>query len=219
MNIEAVPRMSRRDAMKWIMAATGTAAFLSYQGLEAKSMPAGERTGRGYGLDPNLLEGKVPWERILNAAQLKLTAVLADIILPHVDSTSPSASAVYVPDFIDEWISAPYPNQQRDRKIILNGFAWIDKESNRRYGKSFVELNETEACAICDGICHSSKAAPELAEGARFFTAFRGLTLGGYYTTAIGMRDAGYVGNIPLVSFEGPPPVVLKRLGIERAPW
>ena len=61
MNIEAVPRMSRRDAMKWIMAATGTAAFLSYQGLEAKSMPAGERTGRGYGLDPNLLEGKVPW--------------------------------------------------------------------------------------------------------------------------------------------------------------
>ena len=29
------------------------------------------------------------------------------------------------------------------------------------------------------------------------------------------MRDLGYVGNIPLPSFDGPPPEVLERLGLE----
>lgn len=33
------------------------------------------------------------------------------------------------------------------------------------------------------------------------------------------MRDAGYVGNIALASYEGLPPEVLKYLGIDKTPW
>ncbi|MBT5169846.1 MAG: gluconate 2-dehydrogenase subunit 3 family protein, partial [Opitutales bacterium] len=45
------------------------------------------------------------------------------------------------------------------------------------------------------------------------------LTMGGYYTTDHGTREVGYVGNVALASFDGPPPEVLKHLGLEKHPW
>ena len=60
---------------------------------------------------------------------------------------------------------------------------------------------------------------PEFEHGARFFAKFRNLTMGGYYTTDIGAKDIGYVGNVALQTFDGPPPEVLKKLGIDKAPW
>lgn len=212
---DTMGRMSRRDAIRWMMAATGTVTLLNYPGIAKLGVPS----AKGYGMDPNMLEGEVPWERTMSEEQLKLAAVLADIILPHVSSASPSATEVKVPDFIDEWISAPYPNQQRDRKIVLPGLLWMDREAERRFGKNFVGLDSKQAEAICDDICHPVKGSSPMAEGSRFFAVFRGLTLGGYYTTAVGMKDVGYVGNVPLASFDGPPPEVMKRLGIDRQPW
>jgi len=212
---DPIQRMSRRDAIQWMLAATGAVSFAHNRGFAQKGVPA----AKGYGLDPNLLEGTVPWSRTMSEAQLLLTTRLADIILPHVDNRSPSASAVRVPDFIDEWISAPYPDQTRDRKTILSGLTWMDAESQRRFSKLFVDLSPAEAEAICDDICHQAKASPAHLSGARFFTTFRGLVLGGYYTTSVGMKDVGYVGNVPLATFDGPPPEVLKRLGIEKQPW
>jgi len=206
--------MNRRDALKWMAAAIGTVSFLD---AAPRSLGSGQKGG--YGTDPDLLKGAVPWSRTLNDRQLKLTAALADLILPRAGGNSPSASELKVPDFIDEWISAPYPDQQRDRATVLEGLEWMDAEAARRFERDFVALSATEAIAICDDICFPPAAAPKYARAARFFSTFRNLCLGGYYTTDVGMRDAGYVGNIPLPAFNGPPPEVLKRLGIERAPW
>ncbi|MCB1123571.1 MAG: gluconate 2-dehydrogenase subunit 3 family protein, partial [Verrucomicrobiae bacterium] len=133
--------------------------------------------------------------------------------------SSPSATEVNVPDFIDEWISAPYEQQMGDRETIIEGLAWIDRESQRRYGKDFHALKESEQTAICDLICYMPDALPEYKDGARFFSKMRSLTLGGYYTTDVGMKDAGYVGNYAMQTFDGPPPEVLKHLGIDKAPW
>jgi hypothetical protein len=41
------------------------------------------------------------------------------------------------------------------------------------------------------------------------------LTVGGFYTTPEGMRDLGYVGNVALARFDGPPPEVLRKVGLE----
>jgi hypothetical protein len=40
------------------------------------------------------------------------------------------------------------------------------------------------------------------------------VTTGGFYTTPEGTKDIGYVGNVALTRFDGPPPEVLQRLGI-----
>ncbi len=49
------------------------------------------------------------WPLTLTPAQRRLAAVLVDLIIP-ADEHSPSAPAVGVVDFIDEWVSAPYPD-------------------------------------------------------------------------------------------------------------
>ena len=43
---------------------------------------------------------------------------------------------------------------------------------------------------------------------------FHNLTAGGFYTTPEGWKDIGYVGNVALAEFPGPPPEVLKHLGL-----
>ncbi len=79
---------------------------------------------------------------------------------------------------------------------------------------SFAALNAEQARRICDDICNASQAQPQFAEAAVFFSRFRELTALGYYTTPIGMKVLGYTGNEPLAKFDGPPPEVLKRLGL-----
>jgi hypothetical protein len=118
-----------------------------------------------------------------------------------------------VVDFIDEWISAPYPNFAADRNIVLDGFAWLDQEAQRRFGKPFAELNHTQLTSICDELASTNPKA-ELKSPAAFFTRYRELTVGGFYTTPVGMKDIGYVGNVPLTHFDGPPKEVLKKLGL-----
>ena len=210
-------RLDRRVAIKWILFASASVPFLNSNsfGQSGPSIP----TPRGYGSDPNLLIPEAaPWERILTPEQFKTTTTLADIILP-ANGESPSASGLNVPDFIDEWISAPYPAQEKDRKTILEGIDWINAESHYRFGKAFHDLDSSQQKTICDDICYQPKAKTEHLAGATFFATFRNLTMGGYYTTDHGTREVGYVGNVALASFDGPPPEVLKHLGVEKHPW
>ena len=209
-------RMDRREAIRWMLGAAAAIGFLDTRdlaGAEATVPVPG-----GYGTDPNLLESKFLWGRTFSREQLETVSALADVILPRGEA-SPSASDLGVPDFLDEWISAPYPNQLKDRPVILDGIQWLDAESVRRFEKRFSDLGEAEMTAICDDICYGPEALPEFKEGAGFFSKFRNLTLGAYCTTPTGAKEVGYVGNVALPSFEGPPPEVLKRLKIEERPW
>jgi hypothetical protein len=205
-----VTSIDRRTAIRWVLAA-GAAAQLPDVAFAGEQLPA---TVAGYGKDPNLLKAYAAgdlWPLALTDAQKRTTRVLCDLIIP-ADETSPAASAVAVPEFIDEWISAPYPDCRHDRETIAPGFAWLDVEAKRRFGSDFAALNPEQARRICDDICNGP-TQPQFAEGAVFFSRFRELTAVGYYTTPIGMKVLGYTGNEPLAKFDGPPPEVLKRVG------
>jgi len=82
---------------------------------------------------------KFPWEKLLSAEELATTTALADLILPK-DETSPAASEVGVPDFINEWVSADYEAHHEDREIIRGGLGWLNTESFKRFEKRFGEL-------------------------------------------------------------------------------
>lgn len=204
--------MDRRTMIKWVMAASAaTAAGSQFSWAAAPAAPV-----QGYGTDPDLLKKYAAgdcWPLTLTATEKATAAVLCDTIIP-ADDKGPSASSVKVPDFIDEWVSAPYPNHDRDRKLISEGLAWIEAESQRRFQNDFASLVVRQRNAICDDICHLPDAKPELRQAARFFARFRDLCASGYYTTPAGMKDIGYVGNVALEKFEGPPPEVLKKLGL-----
>ena len=202
-------RIDRREAIKWIVAATATVSLLHF-----RSFGASARTATGYGTDPDLMKDYKPgdlWPLTFTPEQRRAVAALCDAIIP-ADDKSPGASSLGVQDFIDEWISAPYPAQQSDRKEILEGLAWLDRESDKRFGKAFADLTDEQKRNICDDICFVPKAKHKFKTAARFFARFRNLTAGGFYTTPQGWKDVQYIGNVALAKFDGPPPEVLEYL-------
>ena len=209
--------LDRRTTIKWMFAAAASVPSLQALGYTPEA-PARDVAANqaGYGTDPDLTKEwrpGGPWPLTLGVQARLTTAALCDLIIP-ADDVSPSASSVGVVDFIDEWISAPYPQQRADRELILPGLTWIDSEAQGRFGKSFAALEPAQRDAIANDICNPGKAAPGAATAARFFAKFRDLTAGGFYTTPVGMKDIGYVGNVPLTKFDGPPPEVLKKVGL-----
>jgi hypothetical protein len=206
--------MDRRTLIRWVMAVAATApAWQRAAWASAASSPA----SRGYGTDPSLTKtyrsGDL-WPLTLSPGQRTATATLCALIIP-ADDRSPSAADVGVHLFIDEWVSAPYARHVEDRELILSGLAWLDETSHRRYGTPFASASDAQRHAICDDICSEERAAPEHAAAAKFFARFRDLTADGFYTTPEGTRDLGYVGNVPLARFDGPPPEALRKAGLE----
>lgn len=214
----------RRTTIKLIIAAASAMpamrARATYKLEPGASAPGPlrefEPTMRGYGPDPDLIkayEKGAFWPLTLTPEQKQLTASLSDLIIP-ADEHSPSASAVGVVDFIDEWVSAPYPQQQEDRATILNGFAWLDGEARHRSEQPFAKLHEAEQRKICDRICNVSRAPADLQQPAQFFATYRNLTAAGFYTTLAGRKDLQYIGNVALTHFDGPPVELLEKLGL-----
>ncbi len=192
MNIqENSTRASRRSAITWMLSASSTMPFLN----------AGTPPEAPIGYDPKLgLAKKDLWPRTLSKAQLPLVAALTDIILPG-DDDKPSASDLHIPDFIDEWISAPYALQQKDRPVILAGLNWINKESRKRFKKGFTKLSRSHQLAICNDISDPITAKPIYETAVAFFLLFQKLTYGAYFTTEAGKAE---LGDNPLPTFELP---------------
>jgi hypothetical protein len=155
----------------------------------------------------------VPWDGVLTDDEMRTVRALCDLILP-ADERSPAASTVGVPEFIDEWISAPYPSHEREQVLIRGGLVWLDTEAGERFGEPFAALTAAQQREICDQVRYVPDAAPEDRAVALFFDRFRDLTATGFWTTAEGMADLGFQGNVPLASWDGPPPEVLGRLGL-----
>ncbi len=212
MNSDPLPRMDRRTALKWMLAAAATTT-LAPRFVRGQAAPP---AAKGYGTDPDLMRHYAPgelWPLTFTNGQRRTAAALCDVIIP-ADDHSPAASAVGVVDFLDEWVSAPYPDQQADRAVVLPGLTWIDEEAAKRFSRPFADLDDPQKSAICDDLCNRATAKPEFKEAARFFATYRHLTAGGFYTTPAGVKDLRYVGNMPLITFDGPPPEVLKQAGL-----
>ncbi len=214
------PRLSRRTVLKWFASATAVMQIGALESLNyvANAAEAVKPTAKGYGQDPDVSQYYNPgdfWPLTFTKEEKETTAALADVILP-ADQFGPAASAVRVPDFMDEWISAPYPVQVADRAVIVPGLKWLAEESQKRFKKSFAALNDTQKRAICDDICWPADARLEFSKAAQFFVKFRDVAAGAYYGTPEGWKALGYVGNEALTNFDGPPKEVLDRLGVKQ---
>jgi hypothetical protein len=208
--------MDRRTSIKWMLSAAASVATLGGCALSPTAPRARATGATGYGTDPKLIDAYKPgelWPLTFSAQQRRTAATLSDLIIP-ADDTSPSASAVGVVDFLDEWVSAPYPQNRADRQRILDGFAWLDDEAGKRFNTAFASLDPVQQKAICDDICYAPQATPPFAQAAEFFARYRDLTAGGFYTTPVGRKDLQYVGNVPLPRFDGPPLEALRKAGL-----
>jgi hypothetical protein len=139
--------------------------------------------------------------------EMATITVLSDIIIPK-DSVSGSATDAKVPDFI-EFIVKDMPDHQVP---LRGGLRWLDLHATKKHGKSFVSCSHAEQIGIVDEIAYPKKAAPEVAQGVSFFNKMRDLVTTGFFTSEIGVKDLGYMGNTPN-QWKGVPDEVLKQYG------
>ena len=201
-------RIPRRTVLQWFAAAAASGAAIPSAGLGASAPGA-----KGYGSDPDLMKIYQPgevWPLTLSGEQKKIATALADTILPE-DDFGPAASTVRVPDYIDEWVSAPYPRQERDRKVVIPGLEKFEAAAREKYGSGFAELTVDQRNEFCEWIV-SGEGKPH----AGFFHAFTMIAAGAYFSTQEGWKAIGYEGNIASGIFAGPPQEVLDQVGVEQ---
>jgi len=139
---------------------------------------------------------------------LTITA-LADIIIPK-DDKSGSASDAGVPAFI-EFIVKDMPEHQVPMR---GGLVWLDMQCLNRYSASFIEASQKQQIEMVIEIAYPAKAKPEMQQGVAFFRRMRDLTASGFFTSEIGVKDLGYVGNTP-TKWAGVPDDVLKQYNMQ----
>ena len=207
-NTDSSLRLSRRKVIQWFAAAAAAPAVPFSASGQANAAPAVS----GYGTDPDMMklyERGDLWPLTLTADQRKTVTALSDTIFPD-DELGPAASKVKVPDFIDEWVSAPYPSQVEDREVVIPGLAQFEKFMDEKYGKSFSELSKEEREVACQAVIDGRGALN------RFFEKFATIAASAYYSTKEGWVAIGYAGNVATATFEGPPKEVLEKVGVEQ---
>lgn len=154
--------------------------------------------------------------KFFTAHEMATITVLGDIILPK-DAVSGSASDAKVPDFI-EFIVKDMPYHQTP---LRGGLRWLDMQCFSRYEKSFVDCDQKQQIEMVEDIAYpvvekslkpSRKIKPGMEQGIAFFSKMRDLVMTGFYTSEIGVKDLGYMGNVPN-QWNGVPDDVLKQYG------
>lgn len=140
--------------------------------------------------------------------EMATITILADIIIPK-DNVSGSASDAKVPEFI-EFIVKDMPRHQLPMR---GGLRWLDMQCLNNYKNSFAECNKQQQLEMVDKIAYPKKAKPEMKPGVAFFNLMRNLTATGFYTSEIGVKDVGYMGNVPN-QWNGVPADVLKQYNL-----
>ena len=143
--------------------------------------------------------------------------VLADIIIPK-DARSGSATDALVPEFIDFILDDPLAevrDRERLQTRVRGGLAWLERECARRCGKGFVAASADERRPLLDDIAWPAKAPDEMEPGAAFFTLFRDLVASGFWSSKMGADDLRFMGNTFVAEWNGCPPEVLAKAGVE----
>ena len=203
--------MNRRDSLKALgLAAAGGALLLEACGPETAKQ---QETSAGADKLPGVTDvehernQELAAEKFFSEHEMATIAVLADIIIP-ADEVSGSATDAGVPDFI-EFMVKDVPSYKTPMR---GGLKWLDVQSQRRFGQAFIESNEQQQLQLVDDIAYPGKVKPGMEQGVAFFSLMRNLTSSGFFTSEMGVKDIGYVGNRPGV-WDGVPADVLEAHG------
>jgi len=137
--------------------------------------------------------------KLCNAHEFATLRRLSELIIP-ADEVSGSAVDAGAPEFID-LIAA---NNDEIGTQILGGVAWLDRAMEKRNGKAFTDAPVAEQTELLDQIAYRKNSTPELQPGIVFFDWMRRLTADAFYTSPIGVKDIGYMGNKGMTTFEVP---------------
>lgn len=204
--------MDRRKYLKTLAVSSVGAATL-LQSCEKPPAPEAKIAEPTFTIDRTaaelVREKKLLSEKFFDDHEMKTITVLSDIIIPK-DETSGSASDAGVPAFIEFIVK----DQPRYQTPLRGGIKWIDMQSLKRFNTDFASASQAQQLEIIDEIAFPEKAKPEVQQGVAFFNTMRDLTACGFFTSEIGIKDLGYMGNRPN-QWDGVPADVLAQYGVK----
>jgi gluconate 2-dehydrogenase gamma chain len=150
--------------------------------------------------------------KFFTASEWRLVRMLSDYVIPR-DAKSGSATDAKVPEYMD-FLLADREASESSKVSMRGGLAWLNLETRRRHGVTFVSATDAQRRGILDDIAWPAKASPEVSQGVAFFTRFRDLTASGFFSSQMGWKDLDYIGNVSLPAWNGCPEPALERLGV-----
>ena len=142
--------------------------------------------------------------KYFNAHQHETLRALCQTIIP-ADAKCGGAIEAGAPEFIDLLTSENEEYQAR----LGGGLIWLDATCQQRFAKAYLDASPDQQTEILDLISHrrNEEAESTLRTGIQFFSFLRNLTTDGFFTSEIGIKYLGYIGNEYLDEFPGCPPV------------
>jgi hypothetical protein len=136
---------------------------------------------------------------VFTAAQNATVITLTELIIPQTDT--PGAKAAKVNEFIDGVLVHARPDE---RQKFVAGLAWIDARATRDHQHAFVACTPEQQTALLTAISTPAAATGPDADGAAFFNAIKSMTISGYYTSEVGVRqELGDDGTLFFGEFKG----------------
>ena len=165
---------------------------------------AAEITHKAVGEIKSQAPGGVYAPKFFNRDDYNTLRALCQEIVPSDDQWGGALEAG-APEFIDLLTSE---NEEYQRRLG-GGLSWLDATCEIRYGKAYSECAKTEQKKILDLIAYRAQGEKErsLLPGINFFAFLRELTVDGYFTSEIGIKYLGYMGNTFVAEFPGCPPI------------
>lgn len=207
--------MDRRSSLKLIGLGGVAGIFVqSCKPADKKAVEEAKKPESAFTIDRTVEEAerdqKLLASNFFNEHEMATIAVLSDIIIPK-DDVSGSATDAKVPEFID-FIVQDQPSHQIPMR---GGLRWLDIQCMKRFEKAFKDCTSQQQIEMVDLIAYPErvKDKPELTQGVSFFNLMRNLTASGFYSSEIGIKDVGYIGNNPN-KWKGVPDDVLKQYGL-----
>ncbi len=142
--------------------------------------------------------------KVFTDSQWHTVRILCDLIIP-ADERSGSATQAGVPEFIDDWLRFRVDQDGNDnlKAQILGGLMWLDHESTAQNQKPFADASLAQQKALLDRIAWPAKASAADHPGVEFFNRFRDLTVSGFFSSKMGVKDLPYLGNRAIAEWTG----------------
>jgi len=142
--------------------------------------------------------------KFFSTHQYKTLQAVCQAIIPS-DADSGGAIEAGAPEFID-LLTSENPEFQLK---LGGGIMWLDGACIDRYSHAYLDCAPGQQKEILDLISYRANALkdPGLSQGTDFFSFLRTMTADGFFTSEIGIKYLGYMGNAFLKDFPGCPPV------------
>jgi hypothetical protein len=137
--------------------------------------------------------------KVLSAEQDETVVVLSELIIPATDT--PGAKAALVNRFVDAILEDA---DEHERREFLRGLQWTDLRSQELFGAPFRSATPEQQTQLLTALSADGPATSADLLGREFFRAIKSLTITGYYTSEVGMKEElGDDGRMFFTEFKG----------------